>query len=50
MSFDDQEEHLTLSLQAYARLMKLLPKLSGLTDHHRLKVLGEIDLNSEPQP
>ena len=39
----DHQEHLTLSLQAYARLMKLLPKLSGLTNHHRLKVLGEID-------
>jgi hypothetical protein len=29
--------------QAYARLMKLLPKLSAMTDAYRLKVLSEID-------
>jgi hypothetical protein len=39
----DQEERVPLSPQAYTRLRRLLPKLSGLTDHHRLKVLGEID-------
>ena len=42
MSESDQE-FLTPSPQAYARLMKLLPKLSALTDQHRLKVLSEID-------
>jgi hypothetical protein len=29
--------------QTFARLMKLLPKLSALTDAHRLKVLAQID-------
>jgi hypothetical protein len=32
-----------LPLQAHARLMKLLPKLSAVTDAYRLKVLSEID-------
>jgi hypothetical protein len=42
MSEIDQE-YLMPSPQAYARLMKLLPKLSAMTDQHRLKVLSEID-------
>jgi hypothetical protein len=37
------EEKKTMTPQTYARLMKLLPKLSALTDMHRLKVLAQID-------
>jgi hypothetical protein len=40
---ENEQEFLTPSPQTYARLMKLLPKLSALTDRHRLKVLSEID-------
>src|SRR5262245_25431475 len=32
-----------MSPVAFARLIKLLPKLSGVTDEHRLKVLSDID-------
>jgi hypothetical protein len=32
-----------LTWEAYGRIMKLLPKLSALTDKHRLKVLSDID-------
>jgi hypothetical protein len=32
-----------MSPVAYARLIKLLPKLSAVTDEHRLEVLSDID-------
>jgi hypothetical protein len=37
------EQRAVLSIQAHTRLMKLLPKLSAVTDQHRLKVLSDID-------
>jgi DNA-binding transcriptional MerR regulator len=43
MSGSDYEQRATFSMQAHTRLMKLLPKLSAVTDQHRLKVLSEID-------